>query len=290
MVRLSSGFPLSRAWLGLAAVLAITGPAERAAAQAVAFAEEEQADGWRFLITPYLFLPVTTTGTSTVAGGSVDVDLDLRDVLDALNFAASARGEVWKGRFGLITDVYYVALGGDGSIETPGPLPGTIGIDLDVRQFWASLLGAYRVVEGSYEQNGAKRRYAFDAGVGVRYNRLKQEIDADLNLDIGEGVGFQRTLGGTEDWFEPTFTLRGGAEVSERWTLGVRADIGGFGAGGDDFQWTVVAGADYRPWTNTSLKFGWQFYGIDYSTDRADGEFAYDVFQTGPYLAATFRF
>jgi len=24
-------------------------------------------------------------------------------------------------------------------------------------------------------------------------------------------------------------------------------------------------GAGYRPWEDTSLKFGWQFYGIDFS-------------------------
>jgi hypothetical protein len=40
----------------------------------------------------------------------------------------------------------------------------------------------------------------------------------------------------------------------------------------------------------TAVRFGWQFYGIDYSTNRSDGKFAYDVFQTGPYLALTYRF
>jgi hypothetical protein len=53
-------------------------------------------------MTPYLFLPVSTTGTSTVAGGSVDLDLSLKDVLKHLNFAVSGRAEAWKGDFGLI--------------------------------------------------------------------------------------------------------------------------------------------------------------------------------------------
>ncbi len=73
-------------------------------------------DEWRFTVSPYLFLPVSTTGTSTVAGGTVDLDLSLKDVLEVLNFAASARGEAWKGDFGIIIDTYYMNIGGDESI------------------------------------------------------------------------------------------------------------------------------------------------------------------------------
>ena len=51
-----------------------------------------------------------------------------------------------------------------------------------------------------------------------------------------------------------------------------------------------LGGVGYRPWETTSLKFGWQFYGIDFSTNRSDGKFAYDGFQTGPYLALTYQF
>ncbi len=60
-------------------------------------------DEWRFSVSPYLYLPVSTTGTSTVAGGSVDLDLSLKDVLKALKFVASGRGEAWKGDFGIVT-------------------------------------------------------------------------------------------------------------------------------------------------------------------------------------------
>ncbi len=124
----------------------------------------------------------------------------------------------------------------------------------------------------------------------IRYNSLRQTVDADVNVDIGPGFGFQTRLGGTEDWFEPVVGVRGVAEISDRWTIGARADFGGFGVNGDDLQWKVIAGFDYRAWERTSVKFGWQFYGIDYSTNRSDGKFAYDVFQIGAYLALTHRF
>ena len=243
-------------------------------------------DEWRFTVSPYLFAPVSTTGTATVAGASVDLDLSLKDVLKHLNFAISGRAEAWKGDFGLVVDTYYVNIGGDESIGLPAG--GTVGVDVDVRQFWFDLLGAYRVANGAYDETG--RRYSIDLQAGVRYNSLRQEIDADVSADIGPGDGFQTTLGGTEGWFEPVVGARGVAEISDRWTVAARADFGGFGVNGDDLQWKVVSGFDYRAWEHTSIRFGWQFYGIDYSTNRSDGKFAYDIFQHGPYMALAYRF
>jgi len=243
-------------------------------------------DEWRFTVSPYLYLPVSTTGTSTIAGASVDLDLSLKDVLKVLNFAASLRGEAWKGDFGIVIDTYYVDIGGDGSIGLPAG--GTVGIDVDVRQFWFDLLGAYRVANGAYDETG--RRYSIDLQAGVRYNSLRQTVDVDVSVDIGPGAGFQTKLGGTEDWFEPVVGVRGVVELSDRWKVAARADFAGFGVNGDDLQWKVITGFDYRAWENTSIKFGLQFYGIDYSTNRSDGKFAYDVFQTGLYMALTHPF
>jgi len=127
-----------------------------------------------------------------------------------------------------------------------------------------------------------------DLQAGARYNKLKQEIDA--SVDIGPDPGVQTELGGTETWWEPVIGVRGAIELSERWSAALMADFGGFGVGGDDLQWKVLGGVDYRPWENTSLKFGWQFYGIDFSTNKSDGKFAYDGFQTGPYVAFTYQF
>jgi hypothetical protein len=243
-------------------------------------------DEWRFSVSTYAFIPLSTTGTSTIAGGEVDLDFDLADALDLLNFAIAGRSEAWKGDFGIILDASYVDLGMGGDIGLPGPGGGTASIDVKIKQGWVTLLGAYRVANGAYDDTG--RRYSFDLQAGARYNRLKQKIDA--SIDIGPAPGIQTDLGGTETWWEPVVGARGTIELSDRWTAALMADIGGFGVGGDDLQWRVLGGVGYRPWENTSLKFGWQFYGIDFSTNRSDGKFAYDGFQTGPYLALTYQF
>lgn len=264
----------------------VCAPWNAASAQALAPPTFDD-DAWRFAVTPYLFLPVKTTGDATVAGATADIDLDLGDVLDVLNGAASGRVEAWRGDLGLVVEGYFVSIGGDGSLERPGA---SLDVDVDVQQIFVDLLGAWRVADGTYGE--AERRYAFDVQAGARYNSLKQDIDADLDIDFGPGVGVRRSLGGTETWWEPVIGLRGVAELDDNWTGALLADFGGFGVGGDELQWKVRLGADYRPssWQQTSFRFGWQFYGIDFATTRDDGRFAYDIFQTGPFLAFTYQF
>lgn len=243
---------------------------------------------WRFSITPYLFLPVTTTGTSTVAGQDVDLDLNLVDVVKVLNGAVSGRVEAWRGDVGLAVEGSFVALGDDASIGLSGSGSGHVDVDVRIRQAYVDLLGGYRVLNRTYGESD--RRYAIEAFAGARYNSLTQDIAVNGNANLGPGLDFQRNLGGTEGWWEPVIGVRGLVQLSARWTGAVLADFGGFGVNGDDLQWKVRAGVDYRPWAQTSIRFGWQFYGIDYATNRSDGKFAYDVFQTGPYLALTYQF
>lgn len=250
--------------------------------------EDKAPDQWRFSITPYIFLPTRTSGASTVAGQRVDLDLNLNDVLDILQGAASIRGEAWRGNFGIISDIYYVEIEDSVTLGLPGPLGGSAKLMSNTKQSWASLLGAYRFAEGAAGPGG--RRYAFDVSGGARWNSLRQTIDIRGDVPIGPGLRPNVNLGGTETWWEPVIGLRGVVEVADRWTLGARIDLGGFGAGGDRLQYLVLAGVDWRAWERTSIKLGWQFYGIDFSTDRSDGKFAYDVDQNGPYLGITFRF
>ncbi len=137
---------------------------------------EDDAREWRFIFAPYLFLPVSTSGTSTVAGREADIDLNLREVFDVLNFAASGRLEAWRGDFGLMIDGYYVNIGGDGSVSGLGPGGGlTAGGDIKTKQAYVSIAGAYRVAHGALDSG---RRWAFDVGAGAKFNSLEQTADA----------------------------------------------------------------------------------------------------------------
>ena len=251
---------------------------------------QERGEAWEFSLAPYLFLPLSTEGTSTVAGSSVDLNMDLSDVLEVLDVAFSTRFEARRGRLGVAADLYYVDLGlSEGATLIPRKNPdlgisAALNVDVDVRQGWGSLMGMYRVLE---PRGSSAYPLAMDLMLGARWNYLKQEVDA--TLDIGIAPGIQTRLGGSESWWEPTAGLRVGTQVSSCLTLALRAEVGGFGSGGDDLQWVVLAGAERSFGSGMALRFGYQFYSIDFSTRKNDGTFAYDIDQQGPYAAFVWR-
>lgn len=254
----------------LAALLLSTAilPAAQASAQSLAAPGQNESNSeWRHAAGIYLFTPLRTKGTSTIGGVSAGIDMDLGDVLDVLDFAAAGRYEAWKGDWGLIFDANYAG------ISEESPL-GVGNVKVTSRQKWAAFLAAYRVSHGT-AANG--QPFAIDVQGGVRWNSIKQTIRT-----AGP------TFGGDENWVEPVLGIRGMWRLNDRWTTIASADIGGFGAGGNDLQYSVNLGFDYQPWDNTALTFGYRYFSVDYSTNG--GTFAYDVYQHGPYIGLKFFF
>lgn len=241
----------------------------------------QDEEAWRYSITGYAFLPASTKGPTTVAGTTVELDLDLSDALDLLDGALAGRFEAWRGNYGLMVDLSYVNLGLDQGITLPIPPAPSALVKVDIEQGWIGLLGAYRVAHGTFGENG--QRYSFDLQGGLRYNELKQEITITTPAPIP-------VLGGTETWWEPVIGARAMWEFNDRWSAALAADFGGFGAGGNDLQVGVNAGVRVSTGKQGSFRFGYRFYSMDFSTTRADGEFAYDVQQHGPYIGYTWNF
>lgn len=234
----------------------------------------ETSGEWRKTLTFYAFLPARTTGTSTVAGSSVPLDLDLGEAIDLLDFAMSGRLEAWRDNWGIIFDANYVALEADGNL----PGPGGAAILADIRQKWFGIMGAYKVAEGT---NASGRRYAFDLQAGARYNSIRQEISI-----TPPGI----VLGGDEGWWEPVIGARAMWELNDDWTGVAFVDLGGFGAGGNDLQVNANIGVDWMAWERTSVFFGYRYFSVDYSTTQATGPFAYDIEQHGPVVGVKVRF
>ncbi|WP_209506281.1 hypothetical protein [Ruegeria sp. HKCCSP335] len=214
-----------------------------------------------------------------MAGQSAELDLNLGDVLDALDFAAAGRYEAWNGDFGIIVDANYVGI----ELETTLPGPLGAGVNVDVRQKWFGVLGAYRILDGEYGSSG--QRYAIDLQGGLRYNSIRQEIDVTT-----PGPGNPPTLGGDQGWIEPVVGIRGMWRLNQKWTGIGSLELGGFGAGGNDLQVGANVGFDYQPWEKTALTFGYRYFSVDYSDTLSSGEFAYDVDQHGPYIGIKYFF
>jgi hypothetical protein len=233
------------------------------------------SDSWKYDLSGYGFLPFSTEGSSTVAGATIPLDLDFQDALDVLDLAFAGRFEAWRGDLGLIVDLNYFALEDNAQPAPP------IAADVNVKQAWLGLLAAYRVASGTTPKGGA---YSIDVQGGARYNSLKQTVA------IVSGPGAGTTLGGTEYWWEPVIGARALWKINDRWNGFAAVDAGGFGAGGDELAWSATLGAGYKVGKNGALKFGLRYYSIDFSTERSDGVFAYDVEQVGPFFGYTYSF
>ncbi len=259
----------------LLSAIALGAATTAAVADPIPLAGQSETE-WRHSLAIYAFLPARTSGTSTIAGQSVPLNLDLGDAVKLLDFAAAGRYEAWRGDWGLIVDANYVSLEANGALPTPAGAT----FRADIRQKWLGLLASYKVVD-AIGKNG--QRYAFDLQFGARYNKLKQQVTISAPAPLP-------TLGGDESWWEPVIGARGTWVLNDKWTAIASIDLGGFGAGGNDLQVGANVGVDWRPWENTSLFFGWRYYSIDFSTTQATGPFAYDVSQHGPVLGVKFRF
>lgn len=66
---------------------------------------------------------------------------------------------------------------------------------------------------------------------------------------------------------DPFVGLRARYDLSERWYLTGKADIGGFGVG-SDLVWQAYAGLGFEFNQRVSAELGYKHFSVDYSGDR----------------------
>lgn len=250
---------------------------------------EETISPWTFEVGTYAFVPLSVDGTSTVDGGTVDLDLEPSDVFDLLEFAIAGRFEAWRASpagdgsgMGFIIDATYVDLG----LDESGIGPGSAGeVDADIRQGVVDMMFAYRFPH--IKSDASRLRYTeIDLMAGARYNYLKQEIDVTPGLS----PTFTANLGGDRDWVSPVIGGRVTWALNDTWNVALRGDMSGFGVSGEDLSWSITALAEYKFRETTSVVFGARVFDMDYSDGSGADKFAFDATQTGIYTGLVFRF
>ncbi len=126
-------------------------------------------NGWGFVIEPYVWAMGLSGKTGVKGLPPVDVSASSRSILQNLDWGIFARGEVRKGRWGVLADGYYAAL--SGSASPTNRLYDNINLGL--QQSLVSLALAYRVIDD--------RRGYLDLYAGARYNFLGSQIDSSVN-------------------------------------------------------------------------------------------------------------
>jgi hypothetical protein len=126
-------------------------------------------NGWSFMLEPYGWA-MGLDGDVDVKGlPAVNIDIDAKKILQHLDWGIFARGEIRKGRWGLLGDGFYAKLSGVGDL---GGVLYSSG-SLTVKQGLAQLALAYRIIDD--------RRGFLDFYAGARYNYLG--VSVSLNID-----------------------------------------------------------------------------------------------------------
>ncbi|MGE5833560.1 MAG: hypothetical protein ACM4AI_03695 [Acidobacteriota bacterium] len=227
-----------------------------AAASVTSASAQPARDEWSVFVAPYL-MGAAMTGTTTVRGVDVDVDLSASDIFSNLQFGAMGVVVARKGDWGFGTDLIWMAL---------GTTVRDTNVDFN---------------QGAFAFYGLRQLSpAADVTFGLRVNTLQGELtfkgpDVTRNQD--------------KTWVDPIagVTLRTPAE--RRTQVRLYTEVGGFGAG-SDFTWQVFPTVSIRLTEKASMEFGYRWLDLDYGTGEGNEQFRNDVLTQGPVVGFGFRF
>lgn len=236
-----------------------------------------QDDGWSFQVTPYIW-PSSLDGDMDLAGFTTPVDVPFSETFENLDVAVSAEVEVMRGRWGVVIDGQYVETSQEQTL---------LGQPLGLGVTNAGATGAvfYRIYDspqGGDTVSGEPRRFVVEPMVGVRWSKLKANVEA-----LGRNVSKQA------DWTEPFVGVRSRLDLTDRWTLLGDAKVGGFDV--DDKQSAeaeIIVGYRLSLLGQPSMiRAGYRVLHQEFESDDFTGQtFRWDVTQQGPIVGLTLEF
>src|SRR5262245_33561475 len=252
-----------------------------------AFAEE----GWKFSITPYIWLP-NINGTlkyATPPGGGArpEVDTGPNNYLENLSFALMLAGEARKGKWSLFTDLIYLDFDKEDSTVKAVNFGGdrvSTSLNTSTRSSLTGVawtLGAgYNVVQDP--------KHSLDLLGGARYFGLKVSSDWQLGGTVSgpnsQTFAAQGSISQREDIWDVIVGLRGRFKFGEggAWFVPYYLD---FGAGTSKLTAQSLLGVGYAfKWGELVGTYRYVLY------DMKDDGLLQDIRFAGPAIGATFRF
>lgn len=222
---------------------------------------------WEFAFAPYLFTS-GISGTVGARGRVLEVDASFGNVLENLGIGVMGTLEARKGKFVFVSDLIWTKM--SAVRDTPGGLYDTAKVGINLFIFDPEV--GYRV----YESEGG----SFDVLGGARI----WSVENNLNLTTGLLPGFD--VSQRKSWAAPVVGFRGLLNVTPKFFLSTKFDIGGAGIGAD-LTTQFYGGAGYRVTPKIALIGGYRYLQVDY--DDSEG-FLFDTKMNGFVFGAKFNF
>jgi hypothetical protein len=241
----------------------------------LAYAEEgKPTKNWEWDLTPLYLWAVNMNGELTVANQTIPVVLDFDQIFSSLEAVFSLHFEgLYKKEWGFLFDIMHTNL--NGSTTLPGPF--STGINVDFEDTLVELGAIYRFYETG--------RHIFEGLGGARFTNMDTEVTITSPIPI-----LPSRLESKQEWWDPIVGVRYKWQISEKWKLTLRGDIGiGFGAGDtSDSTWNVIGLIFFKPWKHVGFLGGYRALDVDYETGTGIQQFKYDMLMHGPVIAVNF--
>jgi hypothetical protein len=238
---------------------------------------------WGFFVAPYGWL-TGVAGTVVTDGEETEIDVPFEDFLDNTRAGFQVYFEARRNKFFLGFDGTWASLGS----EVEGAL---FDLDIEIRQRIYDIRVGYEIY--NHELGGVinkskfdwQRRGVIDLFVGGRYFRTEPVIT------IIPIRGEEQVISSVDSRVDPFVGLRIGWDMSYRWLIGFRGDIGGFGIGdAAQFSWQAQGILGFRVSRRVAITAGYRI--LEYDTVVGEGivRNGTDLRQEGPIIGAGIGF
>ena len=229
-------------------------------------------DDWQFTVEAYGYLP-TIGGTLTTGD---DIELEFDDILENLDFTFLGVLQARKGKWAIVSDVSYLKLSADEGGNRTVPLgsfnvPTRVDIGVEMTTWIVNLAGSYRVYQTD--------KYDVQLLAGARYFYLDTKAELDTSIVPAGGT----EVDADDDVWDGIVGVRGLANLSDKWWLTYRFDVG---SGGSDLTWNASAQFG-RKYDWGSLAAGYRYLHYDFDSDFT---LMKDLDVYGPFLGAVWEF
>lgn len=243
---------------------------------------------WAATLELYGFVPIRTTGSTTVRGFTADTDLWLGDLIPLIQMTASARGSLEQGRFGLLADLSYNRIGDSLARTTArGLLTGKAEVTSNLGIYDIALRYRLGARESAVAAPGS---WSVIPYAGVRIVDAALGVDAQLQGNGRFNLQLQRQGELSHTWAQPLLGTQATVFLSPRLRAFGRADIGGFGLGGaQDLSGNAQLGLGYAVGNSTDLNISWRYLGLAYDNGAARPN-GFTTYQNGVEVGLKFFF
>lgn len=232
------------------------------------------SEGWRFEVTPYLWLSGMKGTVNLNNGLARSADFSSSNILSNLKSGGMIAAEAHNGNWGVAGDLISATLQNSGSVSMLTPAGAARVADkITVQQ---------TVLTGVVTYTFANTTDAYvDALLGVRAVDITGTLHGNL-----DDTSISKTVSNKTSTVDPIIGAKGRYRIADSsWYIPAYADIGS-GGGTTNLTWQVMAGVgkSFGSLIDASLTYRALYYDM-----KSDGVLQKTTMQ-GPQLAATFKF